>query len=127
MPLEKPYCNMEEAWTLEVILAIDLNKKIVQLIFSKCFHGKRQLRELKFVKRGKTSICAVNKRLKEAKVKFLIERDKKEFKYCIITLYIGKTPDTNTYDTSNELKQVSADKCFYISGKSKTYINFTPI
>ena len=35
---------------------------------------------LKLVKRAKTSIFIVNKRLKEAKVKFLIEHDKKEFK-----------------------------------------------
>ena len=31
-------------------------------------------------KKGKTSIFIVDKRLKEAKVKFLIEHDKKEFK-----------------------------------------------
>ena len=37
--------------------------------------------ELKLVKRGKTSIYIVNKRLREAKVMFLIEHDKKEFKY----------------------------------------------
>ena len=36
--------------------------------------------ELKLVKRGKTSIIIVNKRLREAKVKLLIEHDKKEFK-----------------------------------------------
>ena len=41
---------------------------------------KRPLGELKLVKRAKTSIFIVNKRLKEAKVKFLIEHDKKEFK-----------------------------------------------
>ena len=52
-------------------------KKTVQLIFSNCFHGKRPLCELKLVKRAKTSILIVNKRLKEAKVKFLIEHDKR--------------------------------------------------
>ena len=51
------------------------------------------------MKRGKTSIFIVNKRLREAIVKFLIEHDKKEFKYCIITLYIEETPDTNISDT----------------------------
>ena len=64
-----------------------INWKILQLIFSNCFHGKRPLGELKLVKRGKTSIFIVNKRLREAKVKFLIEHDKIEFKYCIITFY----------------------------------------
>ena len=54
--------------------------KLVQLIFSNCFHGKRPLWELKLVERAKSSIFIVNKRLKEAKVKFLIEHDKKEFK-----------------------------------------------
>ena len=48
--------------------------------FSNCFHGKRPLWELKLVKRAKTSIFIVNKRLTEAKVKLLIEHDKKEFK-----------------------------------------------
>ena len=74
--------------------------------------------EFKLVRRGKTSIFIVNNRLREGKVRFLIEHDKKEFKYCILTLYI---------DTSNELKQVLAHNCLYISGKAKTYINFTPI
>ena len=45
------------------------------------------------------NIFIVNKRLREAKVKFLIEHDKKEFKYWIITLYIEETPDTNISDT----------------------------
>ena len=99
----------------------------MQLIFSDCFHGKRPLWELKLVKRAKTSILIVNKQVKEAKVKFLIEHDKKEFKYCIITLYIEETPDTNISDTSNELKQVLAHNCFYILSKAETYINFTPI
>ena len=36
------------------------------------------------------SILIVNKRLKEAKVKFLIEHDKKEFKEDL-----EETPDTN--------------------------------
>ena len=57
--------------------------------------GKRSLRELKLVKMGKTSIFTVNKGLREAEVKFLIEHDKKEFKYCIITLYTEEAPDTN--------------------------------
>ena len=35
---------------------------------------------IKTCKKGKTSIFIVNKRLKEAKVKFLTEHDKKEFK-----------------------------------------------
>ena len=35
---------------------------------------------IKTCKKGKTSIFIVNKRLKEAKVKLLIEHDKKEFK-----------------------------------------------
>ena len=47
---------------------------------------------IKLVKRQKTSIFIVNKQLKEAKVKCLIERDKNEFKQCIITLYIEETP-----------------------------------
>ena len=57
-----------------------LIRKSCKLIFSNCLHGKRPLWELKLVKRAKTSIFIVNKRLKEAKVKFLIEHDKKEFK-----------------------------------------------
>ena len=43
---------------------------------------------------------SVNKQLREAKAKFLIEHDKKEFKYCIITLYIEETVDMNISDTS---------------------------
>ena len=82
---------------------------------------------IKTCKWGKTSIFIVNKRLREAKVEFLIEHDKIEFKYCIITLYIEETPDTNISDTSNELKQILSQYCFYLSGKAKTYINFTPI
>ena len=88
---------------------------------------------IKTCKRGKTSIFIVNKRLREAKVKFLIEHDKKEFEHCIIciiciiTLYLEETPDTNISDTSNELKLVSAHNCFYLSGNAKMYINFTPI
>ena len=102
--------------------------KIVQLIFSNCFHGERQLWEIKLVKTGKTSIFIANKRFREAKVKLLIEHDKKEFEYCIIiTLYIEEIPDTNIPDSSNALKRVLAHNCFYISGKAKTYINFTPI
>ena len=57
-----------------------LIRKSCKLIFSDCFHGKKPLWELKLVKRAKTSIFIVNKRPKEAKVKFLIEHDKKEFK-----------------------------------------------
>ena len=53
---------------------------IVQLIFSNCFHRKRPLWELKLAKRAKTLIFIVNKRLKEAKVNFLIKHDKKDFK-----------------------------------------------
>ena len=48
------------------------------MISSDCFYGKRPL--IKTCKKGKTSIFIVNKPLKEAKVKFLIEHDKKEFK-----------------------------------------------
>ena len=83
---------------------------------------------IKTCKKGKkTSIFIVNKRLKEAMVKFLIEHDEKEFKYCIITLYIEETPDTNISDTSNELKEILVHNCFYILDKAKAYINFTPI
>ena len=89
----------------------------MQLIFSDFVHGKRQLWGLKLVKRGKTSIFIVNKRLRKAEVKFLIEHDRKEFKYCNIRLYIEETPDTNISDVSNELRQ--AQNCFYISGKAK--------
>ena len=64
--------------------------------------------------------------LKTQRVKFLTEHDKNEFKYCIITLYIEETPDMNISDTSNELKQVLAHN-FYISGRVKMYVNFTPI
>ena len=82
---------------------------------------------IKTCKKGETSIFVVNKRLREAKVNFLIEHDKKEFKYCIITLYIEEAPDTNISYTSHKLKQVLAHSCFYISGQTKTYIYFTPI
>ena len=102
-----------------------VNQKIVQLIFKNCFHGKRPLWELKLEKREKTRFI-VNKRLREAKVKFLIDKNK-EFRYCIITLYIEETPNRNISDTSNELKQIVAHQYFSISGKAKTYINFTPI
>ena len=104
-----------------------VNKKIVQLIFSNCFHGKRPLWEFKLVKTAKTSICIVNKRLKEANVKFLIEHDKKEFNHGKALLIEG-TPDTDEHsDTSNELKQILVRNYFYVLGKAKTYINFTPI
>ena len=95
--------------------------RTLQLIFSNYFHGKRPLWELELVKREKTSISIVNKQLSEAEVKFLIEHDKKELKWCIITLYIEETPHTNISDTSNE------HNCFYILGKAKTYLNFTSI
>ena len=83
--------------------------------------------ELRLVKNAKKSIFIVNKRLKEGKVKFLIEDDKKEFKPCIITLYIEEIQDVNISDTSNELKQVSVHNCVYILEKTRTYINVTPI
>ena len=104
-----------------------LSRKNRAIIFSNCFHGKRPLWELKLVEKGKTSIFIVTKRFKEAKVKLLIEHDKKEFKQCIITLYIEETHDTNISDTSSELKQILVHNCFYILDKAKTYINFTPI
>ena len=53
----------------------------------------------KTCKKGKASIFIANKRLKKAKVKFLIEHDKKKFKHCVITLHIEETPDTNISDT----------------------------
>ena len=48
--------------------------------FSVIVSWKKTTVGIKTVKRAKTSIFIVNKRLKEAKVKFLIEHDKKEFK-----------------------------------------------
>ena len=39
---------------------------------------------IKICKKGENINFYVNKRLKEGKVKFLIEDDKKEFKSCII-------------------------------------------
>ena len=47
---------------------------------------------IKPVIRAKTSIFIVSKRLKEAEVKFLIEHDKKEFKWCIINCTLKKLP-----------------------------------
>ena len=84
---------------------------------------------IKTSKKGKKQfVLQINDvRLREAEVKFLIEHDKKEFNYCIITLYNEETPDTNISDTSKKEKQIVAHNCFYISGKQKTYINFTPI
>ena len=82
---------------------------------------------IKTCKNGKTSIFIVDKRLKTARVKYLIEHDKKEFKWCIITLFIEETPDIHISDTSNELKQILGHNCFYILGKVKAYINFIPI
>ena len=66
---------------------------------------------IKTCKKGKTSIYIVNKRLKEAKVKFLIEQDKKEL---IIALYIEETPNTNIFHTSYELKQMLVHNCLYV-------------
>ena len=42
-------------------------------------------------------------------------------------MYILETPDTNTSDTSNELRQLLAPNCFYILDKTKTYIDFALI
>ena len=68
----------------------------------------------------------VNKRVREAKVKFLIEYNKKEFRYCIITLYIEETPDTNISDKFNELKQIVTHNCVYIyQGKQKRTLIYT--
>ena len=64
-----------------------VNYKIVQLIFSNCFHGKRPLWELKLVKMAKTSIFIVNKRLKEAKVKFLIQHDKRNLNSALLVVH----------------------------------------
>ena len=61
-------------------------------------------------KKRKTLTFIVNKRPKEAEVKFLIEHDKKEFKLYIITLYIEETPDMNFYNIPNELKQILVHK-----------------
>ena len=114
---------------IEVTLAkISFSKLMpIQSYRGNTFHGKRPLWELKLAKKGKTSIFIVNKRLREAKVKFLTEHDKEEFTYCIITLYIEEAPDTNISDTSNELKQVSVHNCFYISGKGKHTLIANPI
>ena len=57
--------------------------------------------------------------VKEGKIKFLTEDDKKEFKSCIITLYIEEVPDVNISDTSNELKQVLVHNCVLYIGQSK--------
>ena len=80
---------------------------------------KIPLWELKLVKREKTSIFIVNKRLKEDKVKFLIGHDKNKYKQCIITLYIEETLNANISDTSNQLKQILVHNCFYILGETK--------
>ena len=48
--------------------------------------------------------CILNAFGIRKEVKYLIEHDKKEFKKCIITLYIKETPDKNISDTPNELK-----------------------
>ena len=81
---------------------------------------------IKTCRKRKTSIFIVNKRLKEAKAKFLIEHDKKNFEWCIITLYIEESPGTDISDTPNELNKILVHNCFYILGKAKTYIKFTP-
>ena len=57
--------------------------------------------QVKLVKRGETSIFIVNKKLREAEVKFLIEHDKKEFIYCIITLYTPLTKIWKLYKKSH--------------------------
>ena len=61
------------------VIVIPYNVELCKQYFLH-FHGKRPLWELKLVKRAKTSIFIVNKRLKEVKIKFLIEHDQKEFK-----------------------------------------------
>ena len=43
--------------------------------------------ELKLVKRAKASIFIVNKRLKEAKVKFLIEHDKRNSNSALLIVH----------------------------------------
>ena len=80
---------------------------------------KTPLSALKLVKRKKTSIFIVNKRLKEDKVKFLIGHDKNKHKQCIITLYIEETFNANISDTSNQLKQILVHNCFHILGETK--------
>ena len=82
---------------------------------------------IKTCKKGKNINFFVNKQLIEANVKFLIEHYKKEFKWCINALHIEEIPDVNISDTSNEQKQTLGHNCFYILGKAKTLINFTPI
>ena len=82
---------------------------------------------IKTRKKGKNINFFVNKQLIEANVKFLIEHYKKEFKWCINALHIEEIPDVNISDTSNEQKQTLGHNCFYILGKAKTLINFTPI
>ena len=64
-----------------------LIRKIVQLIFSNCFHGKRPLWELQLVERAKTSIFVVKKRFKEGKVKFLIEHEKKNSNSALLIVH----------------------------------------
>ena len=60
----------------ECLLLIRKSCNLISVMLS----WKRPLWELKLVKRAKTSIFIVNKRLKEAKVNVLIEHDKEEFK-----------------------------------------------
>ena len=96
---------------------------------------------IKTCKKGKNINFFVNKQLIEANVKFLIEHYKKEFKWCINALHIEEIhinalhieeihtahQDVNISDTSNGQKQTLGHNCFYILGKAKTLINFTPI
>ena len=82
---------------------------------------------VKTCKKGKNINFFVNKQPIEANVKFLIEHYKKEFKWCINALHIEEIPDVNISYTSNEQKQTLGHNCFYILGKAKTLINFTPI
>ena len=48
---------------------------------------ERPLWELKLVKWAKTSIFIVNKRLREAKVKFLIEHDKRKSNSALLIVH----------------------------------------
>ena len=52
---------------------------------------KKTTVELKLVKRAKTSIFIVNKRLKEAKVKFLIEHDKMNSNSALLKKFLIRT------------------------------------
>ena len=80
------------------------------MYFQSLLSWKKTTVGIKTFKMEKTSIFIVHKRLKEAKVKFLSEHDKKKFIECI---YIVETPDANISDISNELKQILVHNCFY--------------